>query len=431
MITPTVSSAAAPHLNPRRALMIAFHYPPYQGSSGVLRTWNFSRYLPESNWTPYVLTATAGAYESVSYAESGMNIPTNTHVTRAFARDAARLLSIRGRYPGWVARPDRWYLTWYVSAVWNALALIRRHKLDLIWSTYPICSAHAIAKAVKQLTGLPWIADFRDSMTEVGYPADTRLRAAYQRVERQTIECADQVVFTTPGTQAMYTQRYGDPARQKFTIIANGYDEDSFLGAEQRVRRAAAANRPALLLHSGVIYPSERDPRPFLRAVGQLKRSARINAQSLCVLLRATGHDDQIASWIAAEDVGDIVQLRGTVPYSEALAEMLDADGLLLFQAANSNHQVPAKLYEYLRAGRPILALTSAAGDTAAIMRGAGLNAIAELHDASDIERAMMQFLSDLKTGSAALPDAGVVRHYSRRAQAQELAQLMSAIAQR
>ena len=72
---------------------------------------------------------------------------------------------------------------------------------------------------------------------------------------------------------------------------------------------------------------------------------------------------------------------------TRALAEQLAADGLLLFQAANCNHQIPAKLYEYLRAGRPILALTDAAGNTAATLRGAPLNHTGVMRAAAELAR--------------------------------------------
>jgi hypothetical protein len=89
-------------------------------------------------------------------------------------------------------------------------------------------------------------------------------------------------------------------------------------------------------------------------------------------VLRATGCDDCLRGLLGQLRIDDIVMLEPRVGYREALAEMLAADGLLVLQAANCNYQVPAKLYEYLRARRPILALTDAAGDTAQTLADAG-----------------------------------------------------------
>jgi hypothetical protein len=76
-----------------------------------------------------------------------------------------------------------------------------------------------------------------------------------------------------------------------------------------------------------------------------------------------------------------------------ALPEMLDAGGLLIFQAANCNHQVLAKLYEYLRAGRPLVALTDPRGGTAALLRAAGIDAIWGIDRSEEIAQGLLQFL--------------------------------------
>jgi hypothetical protein len=107
---------------------------------------------------------------------------------------------------------------------------------------------------------------------------------------------------------------------------------------------------------------------------------------------------------------------------------MMAADGLLIFQAASCNHQIPAKLYEYLRSGRPILALTDPAGDTAATMRECGANTIARLDDAGDIENRLQEFIGMLRarTASGVAPD--VASRYPRRAQTANLAALFDRV---
>jgi hypothetical protein len=94
-------------------------------------------------------------------------------VERAFALDASRQLAVRGRYPAFMARPDRW-VSWWLGAVPKGLAMIRKYRPQAIWSTYPIATAHKIACTLQRLTGLPWIADFRDPMAQDGYPEDRK-----------------------------------------------------------------------------------------------------------------------------------------------------------------------------------------------------------------------------------------------------------------
>jgi glycosyltransferase involved in cell wall biosynthesis len=413
--------------------MVAFHYPPFQGSSGVLRTWNFSRYLPRSGWQPLLVTAAERAYPDVraSNEEGALQIPENVTVARAFALDAARHFAIAGRFPRWLALPDRW-LSWYPAAVSRALRLARRERPAVLWSTYPIATAHLIAHTVQRRSGLPWVADFRDSMTEEEYPTDPRQRAMYRRIERRTIASAAAIVFTTQGTMRMYRERYPDIDPRKFHVIPNGYDEESFRSAEQRVpARESGRGGPLTLLHSGVLYPSERDPRAFFAALGALKRAGRIGPSDVRVVLRASGHDALLARMIEEFAIADLVELAATIPYGAALAEMLSVDALLLLQAANSNHQIPAKLYEYLRTGRPIFALTDAAGDSAAALRAAGVDTLADIADAAQIEATLPDFLRKVRQGAAPVADRRYVAGFSREAQSAALADLLGRLAAR
>jgi hypothetical protein len=101
---------------------------------------------------------------------------------------------------------------------------------------------------------------------------------------------------------------------------------------------------------------------------------------------------------------------------------MIAADGLVILQAANCNEQIPAKLYEYLRARRPILGLTDPAGDTGVALAGAGVSHIAPLEHQDAATKALASFISDVRRNVAPLPDAAQVRRASRRERTAELA---------
>ena len=172
--------------------MVAFHYPPFRGSSGVQRTLRFSQYLPDFDWQPLVLTADPVAYERQSDDLLG-DIRDGTVFERAFARDTARHFSIKGRYPDQLAMPDRW-VCWMLGAVPRGWSMIRRFRPDVIWSTYPIATAHRIGAVLHRLSGIPWVADFRDPMVEYverqarWVPADSRLRKARLSVEGEAVK---------------------------------------------------------------------------------------------------------------------------------------------------------------------------------------------------------------------------------------------------
>jgi len=111
--------------------------------------------------------------------------------------------------------------------------------------------------------------------------------------------------------------------------------------------------------------------------------------------------------------------------FANALAEMLTVDGLLVLQAANCNDQIPAKAYEYLRAGRPLLALTDPIGDTADVIRRAGIDTIAPLDDSQAILAALIDFLQRIEQGNAPLANRQAVLDASRRGRTAQFARLL------
>lgn len=409
----------------RRILMIAFQFPPFAGSSAIQRTLRFVQHLPKRGWQPIVLTAWPAAYEATS-DDLLQEVPADVVVERAVALDAARHFALAGRYPSFLARPDRWR-TWAVGGSWAGRRLIERHRPHVLWSTYPIATAHALGARLQRATGLPWVADFRDPMAQDGYPADPATWKAYERIERQAVHAARHCVFTTPGAAALYRARYLAVA-ERFRVVENGYDEETFARVQgDPARRAPLSPGHITLLHSGVVYPEERDPTHLMAAVARLKADGTADRVPFKLRFRSSGQDSLLAQLAAQNGVSDLVELLPSVPYAQALDEMLRADALLLLQAANCNQQIPAKVYEYLRAGRPILGLTDAWGDTAATLRAAGVETMAPLDSAQAIAALLRAQLPALAKGIAPRPDDMAARRNSRAARAAELAAVLDA----
>jgi glycosyltransferase involved in cell wall biosynthesis len=385
----------------KRVLMIAYHFPPLAGSSGIQRTLRFVQHLPELGWQPLVLTANPRSYENTSDDQL----------------DTARHLSVGGRYFGWMARPDRW-VSWKFAAIREGQRLIREFSPDVIWSTYPIATAHVIAASLHRQCGIPWVADFRDPMAQDRYPEDPNIRRSFIRIETEVANQAARCVFTTPGAALDYRRRYPGAAG-RVVVIENGYDEESFAATDPvRARPDSSSDGKLILLHSGIVYPYERDPTQLFIALQRLSKSGAIHPEDLRIRFRAPVHDDMLQTLAAKHGVQDFIELRPAIPYREALAEMMTVDALLVMQASDCNAQIPAKIYEYLRAGRPIIGLTDPLGDTAGVMRGAGLDAIAPLDSADDIAALLPSFLAAARAAQARLPEAEAVRGASRKGRA-------------
>ncbi len=409
----------------KRVLMIAFHYPPLRGSSGIQRALKFSKYIPEFGWEPIVLTAHRMAYSSLGNDQIGEI--SNQVTYRSFALDASRHLSIMGRYPNFLSLPDRW-VSWWLGAVPLGLYLIKKYRPDIIWSTYPIATAHLIGLSLCRLTGVPWVADLRDLMIEEGYPHDPLTRRIQQWIERKTIVHCTRAVLTTPGAIKDYEARYPKIPASRFCLIENGYDEENFTAAEASIAERGAKNKQIVLVHSGIIYPSERDPIPFFKALAALSQQGLVSPENLKVILRATANDEFLLQLIDQYGIGEIVMLAPLLSYQDALSEMLMADGLLILQASNCNNQIPAKLYEYLRARRPILALTDPVGDTAAALINMGINTIAPLDSKDGIMNGLLHFLKLVREENAPIASMEKVLNNSRRSKSKELANLFDQV---
>ena len=227
----------------------------------------------------------------------------------------------------------------------------------------------------------------------------------------------------------MYAERYPQIPESRWAMIANGYDEENFVQAEPDKTTNVNTQGPVLLVHSGLLYPKERNPRPFFEALSELKADGRINSQRVKIILRASGHEDYYGRLLEEYGITEIVSLEPAIGYKAALREMLQADGLLVFQATSCNHQIPAKIYEYMRARRPVFALTDASGDTAEVLHRAGINTIAPLDDKDKISERLLEFLDMVIADHAPIAVDAEITRYSRYALTGKFAELLNSIA--
>jgi glycosyltransferase involved in cell wall biosynthesis len=370
--------------------MIAFHFPPAGYGSGIHRTLSFANGLCAKGEHPSVLTLSVRAYPG-RCSDAEVRAAPEIQVLRAIALDSKRHLAIAGRYPEFLALPDRWS-SWILPAVVRGLWAIRRQHSTAIWSTYPIASAHLIGLLLKRLTSLPWIADFRDPMIDAGYPTSKNQRRVACWIEKKTLCAADYCVFTTQETRQHYQQKYPDLNHQNFRVIANGYDEATFAQAPAR----QPATGPIKILHSGLLDPEDRNPQALFQALRTLIQHS--DPAEVEIWLRATGHDAQIQALIDQYALSEHVKILPALPYQAAIAEMMSADLLLLLQGSSCSTQIPAKMYEYFRSHRPLLALCAPGSATERELRAAGARYIAAIDDSTAIEECLASVLSNLKT---------------------------------
>ena len=341
----------------KRVLLISFYFPPFHKSSGSLRILKFAKYLPENGYDPFILTAHPFAYEKKDDTLLRQLSP-SLHVHRTLALDAKRHLSFKGRYPDILALPDR-YASWIPLAIASGLLLLHKYDIDLIFSSSPTLSNHVIANALRRLTKKPWVADFRDPAWDEYYlknNLDSRVR---RNIEKATLLNADRVTVTTPGMRNLYKRRYSERLENDIQVIEYGFEYPDF---EHVISRNGHITYPVKFLHAGLLDREDRDPLPFFHAVRIYKHHHPNAGKDMQIDLIAPGDEGLYQREIDKLDLTDIVHIKSPLPYDEILQTMADSDVLLLFQGKSCDLQIPAKLYEYLRIGKPVLALTTQQG---------------------------------------------------------------------
>ena len=416
----------------RHALFIAFHFPPEASSSGVLRTLKYVRYLHDYGWRTTVVAPDVDAYD-VTDAALERQLPRDTRVVRTRWLNTKKHLSIFGRYPSLLALPDAW-IGWLPWALRAAHHVVDNDRPNVIYSTSPHASAHVIALRIARRARIPWVADFRDPWyeepPEPGSPSGPVFLGLNARLERRVIERCSHVVAATAQLRDTLRTRYANVQQNKFSAIPNGYDEADFAGLQTF---AATAHERLAIVHAGSINADFRDPRPLLRAIRDLVACGTVDPRRIVLRFVGGGAFAQSAAIKQALQetrLGDAVEFVDRMPYERALRELASASVLLLLQASNDTVTlVPAKMFEYLRIGVPVLALTYPGATTELIqLTGGGL--AVDPRDDNALRDALTKLYRAWQADDlgAIRPDRSALQRFDRRVLSGELAQLFDRV---
>jgi glycosyltransferase involved in cell wall biosynthesis len=405
-------------------LMVAYHYPPEASSSGMLRTLKFSKYLPQHGWAPHVLTLRESLYPLRDDSLLA-DIPSSVTVHRTRALDASRHLAVRGRHLAMLGVPDR-FVSWLPFGVTRGLRVVRKVGVRALYSTSPQPTAHLIALLLRRATGLPWIADFRDPWIEEGqYPRPGSLRYRVESaLEALVVRRATRVTVTTEHFRRDLLARYPDLASDRVVTVFNGYDEDDFTGLD-----AIAPGGVFDIAHTGSITPEFRDPFPLLRAVAAcIDRGLmdRADVQLTFIGGGSWASSPKFAAAAAGLGLAREVRVMDRVTYRASLAQLARSAVLLLLQASDDTRAlIPAKAFEYVRSGRPVLALTRE-GATAELVRSLDAGLVVDPRDTGALETAVAALYRRWKMapGAPAVVPRGITR-FHRSALTGELAAVL------
>jgi len=384
----------------KKILLISYHFPP-STEVGGLRAANFARQLPQFGWEPVVLTLKddylqkqdaeklkfvgsvkifkAGRTPTLSPIYVGMktalrplvslfrrsDLPAGTSKNSAGPATAANrggealAQKLRRYVLSFMSLPDE-QRNWMWPALFQAIRLVRREKIDCILTSSPPYSVHLIGWLLKCLTGVRWIADYRDPWMTGGSKKLYSTCAASLTIERwlewRVVQKADLVVANTEMLCEAFKKSYGSRLPDRFVCITNGFDGEFFssFGPVEK-------DKVFTIIYTGTLYFG-RTPEPVFQAVRELIEEGRIGAQA--IRIRLVGQ----CQFINRRPIGEIVreyqleenvEVLESVSYNRAI-EMVKQSHLALLLAPNQPYQIPAKAYDYMGTGTTILAMAEA-----------------------------------------------------------------------
>jgi glycosyltransferase involved in cell wall biosynthesis len=405
-----------------KVLLVAMYFPP-AGGAGVQRPLKLAGHLAELGFDVHVVAPDDPKW---IYRDPSLRVPEALTVHRvrnvgpkARYRDT---LANAGFLEGLGARtaiqlrrvlvPDA-SVVWSLTAAATVRRLVQEHGIDVVLTTSPPISVN-LAGLAGQQAGARWVADLRDSFLS---PDRRRHVRGEARLQRLVARRADGITAATDGFAAeMRELRPRGPVE----VIENGSDFEDFAGLEYH-----PSDERFRLTHTGS-FASRRDARPFYEAL------ARVNGS---VVARFVGGfraaDEALVEELGIRDKLEIVPFQ---PHEDVVRLQRDSEALLLLLAdwGEAGLKIQsAKLFEYLAANRPILAVVPPDGEAAALVRRLGAGPVVAPGDVEGIADALGGLERRWREGKLkppALTDeerAGL----SRRERAERLADLLRRVA--
>jgi len=386
----------------KRLLVIANPFPPL-ASAGTARVLRFLRHLPDHGWEATVLTTEAqGPAPTPEFVRV---VRTPTLAPRALLQGGRR-----AKLTGWLFVPDP-YAPWVPTAVAAGRRLLAAEPFDAVFSSHPRASTHVVASCLARPGGPPWLADYRDRRfaNEVrSYPTAAHA-AAMRRLEAHVLRRAAAVsAINRPILDDLVARHPWLGGRGH--VLPNGYDE---LETPEPVDLGPGF----WIVYTGRLYRRERVLESFLGALAALPDDVKV---------LFVGDAPRVAPVAERLGLAHRVRVEPLVPLGVALGYQRAASALLLI-----THERPesmsSKVFEYLRSGRPVFAVTGPGTAAARVLETVG-GAVTVSHD-GDMRTALADLVAAVRTGAAPVADAAALARYDMANVTAELAAVLDRLA--
>lgn len=387
-----------------RVLMAAYYFPPLSGS-GVFRSIKFAKYLSLFGWEPTVISTDRppkgwkfsddSQLKEIPEGMKVVRIPDGISTGRETSLDSERVQAILGFLRSvlrFSPEADRIFarlaksregimqlltfpcgaLAWAYDVTQYIEKYVDLDQFEAVYTTSGPASAHLIGFYLKQKYGIPWVADYRDPWTFNPYGADYNPDNVGQRflfeLESVLLRGADCNLTIEDSLTGVYEEQFG-LEQAKVASITNGYDEEDFSGLQMPHGRIDKFT----INYSGLLYTQQRSIDPVLRAIQQLRDEKKIDLSKLrfrIVGVSAQGNLEAAGKYGLAQ----VIESTGYLSHQEALQANVDANLLLLLVGDEPKFKpvYTGKFFEYLRSGRPILALAPKDSAVDRVLRESG-----------------------------------------------------------
>jgi len=393
-----------------RILIVSFYFPPYNSIAAV-RVGKTARYLVTLGHEVRVVTADRQPFQQTLALEisservrytSWIDVKKPIHMLSGGqaridlgdippgAHQAWRRSPIWSLLKTFLFFPDE-QVGWLPFAVRKCAQTVNQWKPDVILASSGPTTALVVAWLVSKRHQVPWVADLRDLWVDNHYYSHPEWRKKIERrLERRVLSSASGLITVSEPLASTLRRGYQKPTR----VVLNGIDFDDYPAHPVVPFRKGSVQ----ILYTGRIYEGKRDPTPLFQALkllGPLKEKLQVafygdNLNSVAQLARRTG-------------VQSLVSVHPPVPYRESLRMQSESDALLLLLWNHPGEKgvYTGKLFEYLGAGRPILAVGPQDGAAADLIRARNAGFLAS--DPRRIAEKLKVWI-DLKAQSGGIP---------------------------
>lgn len=404
----------------KKVLVVAHQFPPV-GGAGVQRTLKFSKFLPDHGWKAVVLTRDDGRMtlrDETMLAE----IPQGTEILRTPAWDLTvwpSVLAKVGKFIAWkLLSPDGEAL-WMRGARRAAAARAAAGDIPVVYTTSAPYSDHLVGLALRRrFPDIRWVADFRDEWMNNPYLLDhPHMQWRMKReaaLEQAVLREADHLVTNSPGMKANFVRNHpGIGLETRMSVIPNGYDPSDF---EALPPKGPKGDRFSIV-YTGGLY-GRRKPDLFLEAVGSLVRDGLLPKARIHLKFIGSYKPEVLRRLVSDSGLDGSVTLEGYMDHGACLREMTAADALLLLEGAGPGAEAffTGKVFEYIHARRPVLAVVPEKGAAAGVVRETRTGVVCSCVDREAIRRGVLDlFRAWEEDRDVTDPDWDAISVYDRR----------------